>query len=462
MVQAIFGWAVRALFGTPKASERTFLAFAVGAAAVWPLLLIGVAFPKVAAFVLAFVPIPKRIPSGVIRAIWIGAALLVPAVLGAALATSPKTAAPLWKRFLQGFPLTVALAAAFLVALCTAPVRRMLAIVKRREDRTLPLLLEREEYRPAAARVRRTLVRGGLAVQRAVPPWLMTAPSRVLRALGGRLLGDRIPAEIYFFQSAEIDVAVNPNDVTLQGKKEAAARAHALLSEDATLGPGLQTVDVSAQALEKKLKDIGAVYARDPEEHEGSAVLLRRLDDVTRDLEKTYLPFDDWQILYREILQLHRALEGRPQALQTKEEDSMTDDTPTRAWPSRAGRTVETLSTPQLIAGLTDELRQLIRKEIDLAKAEARVDLRAELKAAKSVGVAAAAAIAFFNMLCVAAALWLAESLPPPVAALVVAGVLLVVAVAFGLVGRASLVPPLETTRKTLDETLEWAKNRVA
>jgi hypothetical protein len=470
MVQAIFGWAVRALFGTPRESEKTLLAAAVGAAAVWPLLLIGVAFPKAAALVLAFVPIPEWVGDGWIRGLWIAAAIAVPVAVGAVLARSARdpSHAPRWKRWLHGFPVTAAIASAFFVAVVTAPVRRLIAIARRREDRTIPLLLEREDYAPAAEAVFRTLRGGGLPVERAEAPWLVTAPARVLRTMGGRFLRGRIPEDLRFYRGPNLDVAVNPNDITLQGEKSEAARAHALLSEQATLGPGLQTVDASAQKLEKRLKDIWIVYAREPRDHEGSAVLGGRLAALGRDLEDTYLTFQDWQILYREILQLERAIEGRPQVLAAEKDDkeaTMREESPNdaaRSWPPRPGRRVAALSTPELITGLAAEVRELMRKEIELAKTEARADLKAELKSARWLGVAAVAALGFVNMLFVALALALAGRLSPPLAALIVAGGLLVGTVVFALLGKGSLVAPLETTRKTLDENWTWAKNRIA
>jgi hypothetical protein len=467
MVQAVFGWAVRALFGTPRESEKTLLAAAVGAAAVWPLLLVGVAFPKAAAFVLAFVPIPEWVPDGLIRGLWIAAAAAVPVAVGAALVKSARhsSGSPAWKRWLQGFPVTAALASAFFVAIVTSPVRRLIGIAKRREDRTIPLLLEREDYAPAAEAILRTLRGGGLRVERAEAPWLLTAPTRVLRTMGGRFLRGRIPEDLRFYREPELEVAVNPNDVTLQGEKTKAALAHALLSEQATLGPGLQTVDASAQKLEKRLKDIWMVYAREPRDHERSAVLGRRLRETAGELEETYLTFQDWQVLYREILQLQRAIEGRPQVLTGEKEKTMAEEDgkeTVRSWPPRPGRRVAALSTPELITGLAAEVRELIGKEIELAKTEARADLKAELKSARWVGVAAVAALAFVNMLCVALALALAERLSPPLAALIVAGGLLAVTVVFAMLGKASLVSPLETTRKTLDESWTWAKNRIA
>ena len=76
--------------------------------------------------------------------------------------------------------------------------------------------------------------------------------------------------------------------------------------------------------------------------------------------------------------------------------------------------------------------------------------------------MAAVLALSVLNLLFVAAALWLGRVLAPPVAALVVAGIVLVLAVAAALVGKAAFVEPLEKTRKTLNEGWTWAKKRIA
>ena len=466
MLQAIFGWAVRALFGTPQESEKTMLSIVVGAAAVWPLLLLGIPFPKVAAFVVAFVPIPKWVQPGWIRAFWIVCAAAVPIGVGAALARRGDTSTggrSGWRAALDGIPVTAALSAAFLTAFVTSPIRRMWAMARRREELTIPLLVEREEYESAAETVRETLERGGLPTRREEPPWLLTAPSRVLRGLGNRTLKDRIPKDLRFYRGKDIDVVVNPNGVTVQAEEERAARAHALISEKATLGPGLQTVEPEAQKLERRVKDVWTIYARDRRSHARSEVLLGRLDDIAKELSKTFVPFDDWQVLYREILQVGRAIRGRPQLLGTERGESMSEERrPENQWPPRPGRRVSALSTPQLVAGLTAEMRELVRKEVDLAKAELRVDLKAEAKSAKWLGLSAVLALCFLDMLFVAAALLVARWISPPLAALLVAGALLLLTALFAMLGRASLVKPMESTRRTLNESWAWAKNRIA
>jgi hypothetical protein len=105
---------------------------------------------------------------------------------------------------------------------------------------------------------------------------------------------------------------------------------------------------------------------------------------------------------------------------------------------------------------------ELVRQEVELAKAEIRRDLKEQVAMVRSFGIAALAAILFLNMLFVAAALALSRWMAPWLAALVVAGALLIVTVAFGWAGWNRRVKPLESTRKTLKESWLWAKSRAA
>ncbi len=461
LLQAVFGWAVAALFGTPKESEKTLLSVVVGCAAAWPLLLVGVAFPKTAALVLAFVPIPSWVPEEAVRGGWIAAAVLVPLGVGLVLAKRGRVdlgGESFWKRALRGVPVTVAIGAAFVVAFLTSPIRRLIAVSRRWEDEHLPLILEPDDYVRVADHLRRTLGRAGLEMERAKPPWLLTAPSRVIGALGGRILRDRLPKNLQFFRGRELEVVVNPNGVTIQGEPERAARAHGILSEEVTLTPGLQTTDATAQEIEKRLKDVWRVFREDPERHRDSRALLGVIHQIARDLDETFIDYENWQVLYREILQIERAIQGDSQLLEETEETDM------ESWRSNepVERPLRGLSSADLVAGTVRELGELVRQEVELAKAEIRRDLKEEVAMARSFGIAALAAILFLNMLFVAAALALSRWMAPWLAALVVAAALLIVAVGFGWAGWNKRVKPLESTRKTLKESWLWAKSRAA
>src|SRR5262249_17477843 len=54
-------------------------------------------------------------------------------------------------------------------------------------------------------------------------------------------------------------------------------------------------------------------FDEDREAHTGSAPLLARIGELTRGLGRLTVSFDDWQILYRQLLQLERAVRGQRQ-----------------------------------------------------------------------------------------------------------------------------------------------------
>src|SRR5580704_16521595 len=94
ILNALFGWAVRALFGQTTAREQTFLSVVVAAAVAWPVLLVGIVAPKVAALLLAFVPIPHAVPSWSVRLAWVTLALIIPFAVGIAVAAKAPAKAP--------------------------------------------------------------------------------------------------------------------------------------------------------------------------------------------------------------------------------------------------------------------------------------------------------------------------------------------------------------------------------
>jgi hypothetical protein len=123
------------------------------------------------------------------------------------------------------------------------------------------------------------------------------------------------------------------------------------------------------------------------------------------------------------------------------------------------------LTARELVTELAQKASQLARKEVELAKAEAREQIRAEVKMASGLGVAGVCALVTVNMLLVALILGLAEGgvLRGWLAALVVAAVVLAIGTAAGLIGWSKRIrAPLPATRRSVQEGVRWAKERVA
>jgi hypothetical protein len=126
-------------------------------------------------------------------------------------------------------------------------------------------------------------------------------------------------------------------------------------------------------------------------------------------------------------------------------------------------RRAESFSTRQLLGEISDKASLLIKKEVELARNEIKADLRSQLAMAKGFAVAVVVALMALSMLPLALVFALAHVMAAWVAALAVAGGLLLIAAIVAYVSwQRRVTAPLALTRKTLKEDVQWAKERLA
>jgi hypothetical protein len=318
ILNAIFGWAVRALFGRTTAKEQMFLSGLVGAAVAWPLLILGTALPKTGALMLAFVPIPHWVPSWVVRIVWLGLAALVPFSLGLAIAAKAPPSAPresFIKRLLRGFPITIGLAAAFIIMFVSVPIMRFWASVKKQVSADVPIVTDTAAYHEVAALALAVLNRHGFNLRPAQPGWWVRAPTRILSYFGGDAFRAFVPQDLEHFESPALAISFYPSGAVLRGEPQKTTWAHGLIAEAVAHSAGLQTYAPETQDLERQIRRIWKTLDDEPVAHVDSSQLLGRTRDLADELGKVNVSFDDWQVVYRQILQLERALEGQRQLL---------------------------------------------------------------------------------------------------------------------------------------------------
>jgi Putative Actinobacterial Holin-X, holin superfamily III len=481
ITSAIFGWAVVALFGQTSPREKTLLSALVGAAAAWPVLLLGIAMPRVMTFVLGFVPLPASVPDWTVRSVWIVLAVAVPSAVGLTMgfrrrggtALSP-TVRPIAQesvltRVLRGVPTTIGVAAAFAVVFVTVPALRVASLIRRRVDVQVPLTTDTVNYHAVAGQVARVLALHDFPVREATPGWWMTVPSRILLRLGGPAFRDHVPERLAYFRGPQLEVALYPNGLLLRGREQDTAWAHGLVVEALTSAPALQTFDPRAQDIERQIRRVWSVYRENPPAHEGADALVGRLTEITRDLSRLPVGYDEWQIVYRQTLQLGRALGGERQLMEVTSPDrrahldyeSVAEEHMTTS--TSAGDSSRHLSNRALIGQITEKATLLARKEIELAKAEIRADFNAQLGMVKALAVATVTALLGLNLLLVAGVLALGIKIASWLAALSIGGVLLLAAAIIGYLGWRRMVrTPLGLTRETLKEDVRWVKERLA
>ena len=128
-----------------------------------------------------------------------------------------------------------------------------------------------------------------------------------------------------------------------------------------------------------------------------------------------------------------------------------------------ATRVDDDRSVGQLLGDVTKELQALVRKELDLAKAETKEELQRAGAAGKRFGVAGLAGYLAVVMLSFAASWALTAVMPTGWAFFAVGAVLGLVAAAMVLQGRRQLRefhPVPQETAETLKEDVQWLKSR--
>jgi hypothetical protein len=118
-----------------------------------------------------------------------------------------------------------------------------------------------------------------------------------------------------------------------------------------------------------------------------------------------------------------------------------------------------------LVTEVARKASALAKKEVELAKAEVRADLRSEVKMASGLGAAGLCAIWGVELLLVAIVLAVMQAgvLPGWAAALILAAIVFAIGAGVGLWGWSRRVTkPLDTTRRSVEENVRWAKERIA
>jgi hypothetical protein len=120
-------------------------------------------------------------------------------------------------------------------------------------------------------------------------------------------------------------------------------------------------------------------------------------------------------------------------------------------------------SIAELVTRSTENMSALFRKEIELAKAETKVEAKQAGVGAGMLAGAGVLSLLILGLLSLSAARWLGEVMDLGWAYLVVAGVWLVVAAGLALAGRAKLSgvnPAPEQTTETLRQVPDALRGR--
>ena len=311
------GWASGLLFGRVPQSRQIVLALVTFGSVIWAALVVGIVLPDVGAFLVAVVPAPDAIDRGWIRLAMLIGALIVPAVVGAASlfivepADRPRGRA-LVGQVLRGYPLCAALAVTLMILAGVGVVRFVHHRAIGWRDAHVPIVVHPGGYDRVVADMERALDDAGLPVDRRPAPLALAIPGRMLARIAGPGIRSLVPGRPVELVGADLEIGLYPSDISIGGKRATVARARAAIATRLTSTAASMTTSAEAQAVEAMLERLTRARVAGAEPGPAGVVDMASsastLEAVDRQLAILDIDHDEWEILYRQRLQVERDL----------------------------------------------------------------------------------------------------------------------------------------------------------
>ena len=301
------GWASLLLFGRVPKDKEVFLAAITFGSVIWVVLLIGVALPAAGVWLLSFAPIPDWVDEGLVRLAMLAAILVLPPVLSLATVKllraedRPTGFGPMLLHLARGYPLAAGLALLLVFLGIIGLVRKVSSLARRWTDTHIPIVVKPGGYVQLAADLDRAISDAGIDIEPRDAPAVMIVPGKLLAAVAGTSVRGLLPDRLVRLVGKDVEVLIYPSDVAISGKQRTTARVQAALASRLTTAKAWLTMSADAQAIEDQLGRV----AKDRPNGAERAEALAGIDHLLATKE---LPYDEWEVLYRQRLQVERDL----------------------------------------------------------------------------------------------------------------------------------------------------------
>lgn len=319
LLTTTLGWASVLLFGRVPRDRQIVLAIITFGSVVWAALAIGVVLPYVGTFLLAAVPAQGVVDEGWLRLGMLIGAIVVPAIVGVAtiFAVEPAmrpTGSALIGQVLRGYPLSAVLALTLVLLAAVGVARFVHHLVKRWTDTHVAVVIKPGCYDKVLADLERAMDDAKLDVTPVDAPTVLSVPARLLGSIAGAGIRSLVPERLVQLRGEGLEVGLYPSDIAISGDKIHVARARAAIASRLVATDAWLTTSAEAQEIEERLVGLATAdvpggapggRADDPAGHPGRAAELSAIDEQLAVLD---VPYEEWEVLYRERLQVERDL----------------------------------------------------------------------------------------------------------------------------------------------------------
>ena len=309
LLNTAFSWATILLFGRVSQDRQIYVSVIAFGSVIWLVVLAGVAFPAIGTFLLSFVTVPKWVDRKWIRLGMLAAVVLIPALIGVVSilmlerGRRPSGIGGIVKTVLRGYPYTVGLALTLAMMTVFAPVLRIRALLKRWTTQHVPVIVPPRDYETVVAALRKALTEGGLPTERTRASWMLRAPTRVLTTFASGAVAGLVAERMATLRAKDFEVMLHPSDLVVGGREDNVVHARAIIAEHVAFTPAYLTWNKESNELEDRMRAVWRARDARP-----GPALSGELANINARLHELRVPYEEWEVLFRQLMLLERAL----------------------------------------------------------------------------------------------------------------------------------------------------------
>lgn len=312
ILNTLIGWASMLLFGKVPENRQYLLSAITFCSVIWLALALGVLLPRVGAFLLTLVVLPRWVDRAYVRMAMLGLALLLPVAVGFAslylqAAENRPAGNNRWRAIIRGYPCTLGMALTLLMMCCVAPILRARTLLMRWSTTHLPVVVEPPDYLEVVTQIGRVLRSGGYETVRRRATWMVRLPTAMFTFFAGRSVQGLVADQLTVLKSDSFEVELHPSDLVIRGRDRDVMRIHALIAEHVTFTRAYQTWSKEANAVEDRLTALWREL-RDSAPELDLASASRKLAAIEELLRTVAVDYREWAVLFREKLIVERGM----------------------------------------------------------------------------------------------------------------------------------------------------------
>jgi hypothetical protein len=309
----LFSWAMVGFFGKMPPKRQYLLAGIGLMSMLWVVFFIGMFYPEAIHFLfLLNKGLNNPRVENTVQNFSIIIVLVLPFVIGlASLFVDSEPPATLGGKLLQvakGWLIAPGFAVAMLLMMVTSVITIGITYLKRLKTEHVPITIKKGGYDIVMGDLRDALNKNGMPVREVELPIYLKPPVLVMTLLAKSIVQGLVtPGAKMLRGDNGLSIVVHPTDLVLAGPQTTALHARAIITQRVPFTEAYLTWEEAAQKFEDRITALWREW-KDASKRSGGksdmAARLRKIEELKGELHKTEIPFEQWEVVYRELLQL--------------------------------------------------------------------------------------------------------------------------------------------------------------